>query len=339
VAARARQVTGGALAFVALPVEGDRLLVEVADGAGAEGLRGQLFDRAGSLLGDVVEDGQIRRVLPGDLTAGPPGEGLVVPLGGSGADNRGVLVVTGLAVPALVVATRALGSFAAQAAVALELAERRRDSERFAVLEDRDRIARDLHDLVIQRLFATGMRLQSVLRLIRTDPEAAVARVDLAVDDLDATIRELRSTIYGLQAPVDGRPSLRARLLEVVDAGTQHLGFTPALRLDGLLDTLVPPDVAEHVLATVREALSNAARHAAAHQVEVGVALRGRTLRVVVEDDGVGVRPEAARSGLRNLAGRAAELDGVLLLEPGRLGGTRLTWEVPVGPPGPTPAG
>jgi len=327
VAERARQVTGGRLAFVALPLDASRLLVEVADGAEADGVRGLLLDRSGSALADVLSAG-VARLLPGsDLALGGDGDVLAVPLGGPG-EARGVLIVTGLPAADTAVAIRTLGSFAAQAAVALELAERRRDAERYAVYEDRDRIARDLHDLVIQRLFATGMQLEGAGRLIPERPEEARLRVHHAVDDLDATIRELRSTIYGLQAPQDGRPSLRALLLQAVDVGTEQLGFAPSLRMDGLLDTLVTPELVEHLLPVLREALSNAARHAHAHAVQVVVAVRGADLVLQVHDDGVGLPPDGRRSGLANLQARANLLHGELALE--SVGGTTLLWQVPL---------
>ncbi|MDX6197431.1 MAG: hypothetical protein QOJ79_582 [Actinomycetota bacterium] len=309
VAQKARQVTGGALSFVALPVDGDRLLIEVADGEGANSQRGQMLTRS-----DVDN-----------------GDWLAVALAGNEGGSRGVLVVSGVPTPDSAVATRALSSFAAQAAVALELAERRRDAERFAVFEDRDRIARDLHDLVIQRLFATGMQLEGAVRLIDSRPAEAGTRVRAAVDDLDDTIRELRSTIYGLQAPEDERSSLRALILQVVDAGAEQLGFAPSLRMDGLLDTLVPAPVSDHLLAALREALSNAARHASARAVEVTVAVRGDELVLDVADNGVGIGKTQRRSGLGNLAARAAQLGGELELEsaPGR--GTRVTWRVQLG--------
>jgi signal transduction histidine kinase len=325
VAAMARQVTGGALAYVALPVDGDRLLIEVADGPGAEAERGRLLDR--TPLGEVLDEGLARQLTGG----GAGGEGLAVPLGGADGHARGVLVVTGLPAGDTAVAVRALGSFAAQASVALELAERRRDAERFAVFEDRDRIARDLHDLVIQRLYATGMQLEGAARLIDEHPGEASTRVRRAVDDLDGTIRELRSTIYGLQAPHDQRSSLRALLLQVVDAGAEQLGFAPSLRMDGLLDTLVPVAVSEHLLAALRESLSNAARHASARSVEVRVALRDEQVLLEVTDDGVGIGDGGRRSGLANLAARAAQLGGELEVHSSDGQGTRIRWSVPAG--------
>jgi signal transduction histidine kinase len=330
VAAKARQVTNGTLSFVALPVGEGRLLIEAADGDTAAQQLGRLLPRSTSLLTKVI-DGGMSLVLAGEeLDLGSDlGDCLAVPLGG-GEGGRGVLVVAGIEDHEVDLATRALGSFAAQAAVALELAEHRRDAERFAVFEDRDRIAKDLHDLVIQRLFATGMQLEGALRLIEQRPEEASVRVRRAVDDLDGTIRELRSTIYGLQGPQDEHSSLRALLLQAVDAGAEQLGFPPSLRLDGLLDTLVPPHVSEHLLAALREALSNAARHASASRVDVRVVLRDDQVALEVADDGVGLPPGGRRSGLRNLAARAEQLGGTLELESAPSAGTRVLWQVPV---------
>jgi signal transduction histidine kinase len=155
-----------------------------------------------------------------------------------------------------------------------------------------------------------------------------------AVDDLDGTIRELRSAIYGLQAPRDEQSSLRALMLQAVDAGAEQLGFSPSLRMDGLLDTLVPPSVAEHLLAALREALSNAARHASARKVEVHVVVREDELVLEVDDDGVGIGEPSRRSGLANLAVRAEQLGGSLLLASSPGSGSRVTWRVPLAPAG-----
>jgi signal transduction histidine kinase len=227
-----------------------------------------------------------------------------------------------------------LRQFATHATVALQVAERRRDAERLTVLEDRDRIARDLHDLVIQQLFATGMQLESAARLVER-PEAA-ERVRRAVDDLDTTIREIRSTIYGLQSTFVEQPvSLRARLLDVIDAGAEQLTFVPSMRLSGLVDTAVPPTVAEHLLAVVRESLSNVARHAQATQVDVTLAVESGTdgagLRLVIQDDGRGLPVEQGRrSGLANLADRAAQLGGSFGVLDRPSGGVEVIWEVPL---------
>jgi signal transduction histidine kinase len=328
IAQRARGVTNARLAFAVLPMGDGRLLVEAADGDGADQLRGRLMSASETALGRVFETGEVEQFQEDALSEGAAA--VAVPLTGPNKTVKGVLAVTGIPAVNKEVAVRTVSNLAAQASVALELAERRREMERYAVFEDRDRIARDLHDLVIQRLFATGMQLEGATRLIPERPDEASRRVLGAVDDLDATIRELRSTIYSLQAPAGEAVSLRARILQVVDAGTEQLGYAPSLRMEGLLDTLVPQPVADQVLAALREALSNAARHAAAQSVEVLVLVRDDRLTLGVSDDGKGLGATTRRSGLANLEARATALGGELVVEsePGK--GTSLRWSVPL---------
>lgn len=227
--------------------------------------------------------------------------------------------------------TETLQVFAAQAAVAMELAERRQDAEQVAVLKDRDRIARDLHDLAIQRLFATGMTLQSAGRFI--EHEEAAERVVRAVDDLDETIKIIRSTIFGLRAREGGAGTgLRARVVRVAGETAQALGFAPSVRMEGLLDTDVPVEVADHVVAVLSEALTNVARHARAGRADVALETDGREVRLTVSDDGVGIPPDGRRSGLNNMAERARQLGGALELGGPPEGGTVLVWHVPVSP-------
>ncbi|WP_328619350.1 sensor histidine kinase [Streptomyces sp. NBC_00354] len=228
-----------------------------------------------------------------------------------------------------------LAGFAGQAALALELADRRHDAEQMSLLEDHDRIARDLHDLAIQRLFATGMTLQSAQRFV--DHPQASERLARAVDDLDATIKIIRSTIFGLrehEAP--GTPlKLRSRTVQAIDEAAAVLGFTPALRMEGLIDTDVPVAVAEEVLTVIGEALTNVARHARATRAEVSVAAANGTLTVTVTDDGIGLPDGGRRSGLRNLAERAEKLGGSMAVAARGAGerGTHLEWRVPLKPP------
>jgi signal transduction histidine kinase len=221
-----------------------------------------------------------------------------------------------------------ISGFAGQGAIALQLARTQRDRERLAVFEDRDRIARDLHDLVIQRLFATGMTLQSTAPLI-TDPTAR-ARLTTVVDDLDATIRDLRQAIYQLHADALDE-DFRAEIQRVVDEASETTSARIRLHLVGLVASVVPDAVRVHVVAVLREALSNAVRHAGAGTIDVTVEV-DRAVTVVVDDDGVGIGPgNARRSGLANLNARATELSGSLDLSTGARGvGTRLTWQVPL---------
>lgn len=224
------------------------------------------------------------------------------------------------------------GSFGSQAAVTLVLAEARREHERLAVYEDRDRIARDLHDLVIQRLFATGMMLQGTTR-IDDVPDAAAERVSRAVDELDETIKEIRQTIFALHEPVEGpSSSARGRVLRETSQSASLLGFEPSVRFAGPVDSMIDAEVIEHLVAALREALTNAAKHADAHRVEVVVQIEGGDVVLVVTDDGVGIAEEHAgrRSGVANIGSRAHDLGGSCRVERvSTVGGTRMTWRVP----------
>jgi signal transduction histidine kinase len=339
VAELAQEISGADLVAVLLPRPDGTLRVELAIGAGAE----LLYDAeapAGTSLADLAfrtglpaiterlaadprSSGEWRKHLPG-------GPYLATPLGGPGA-VRGVL---GLwrnleAVPFRPETVEVIVAFALQAAVALELAERRSDAQRLGVLEDRDRIARDLHDLVIQRLFATGMALEGAVRLVN-NPEVA-GRIVRAVDSLDETIKDIRSAIFALHSREHGigAPMLRARILTEVQNSGDMLGFVPTLRMEGLLDTRVPDAPAEALLAALREALSNIGRHAGARGAEVSVAVNGDVVLLVI-DDGVGLPAERRDSGLRNLADRARDLGGELSLESSPERGTRVRWCVPL---------
>ncbi|GAB1819710.1 GAF domain-containing sensor histidine kinase [Herbidospora sp. RD11066] len=224
---------------------------------------------------------------------------------------------------------RMLSAFADQASIALELAEAREDAERLGLLEDRHRIAKDLHDVVIQRLFATAMTLMSTVRLV-DHPEAAT-RVRHTIDELDETIRQIRSTIFALQSPATmGEQTLRAHIVELVEGARGHLGFMPGLRMEGWLDNVVTDAVAEQLLAVLREALSNLVRHAKATKAEVVAEVTGGRLTLIVQDDGVGIPEQGRRSGLRNLEERATLLGGSFSIGAANGWNTRLAWSVPV---------
>ncbi len=235
-------------------------------------------------------------------------------------------------------AERALAEqFAAQAALALVMAEAQRDRERLAVYEDRDRIARDLHDLVIQRLFATGMMLENAHR--RTAAPEVRDGVGRAVEELDVTIQEIRSAIFALREPGEEPSGLRRRVLREITTAAVALGFTPSHRCVGPVDSAVGEPAGKNLVAALREALSNAFRHARATRIEVVVDATvtlpdGRPgVRLTVADDGVGI-PEGGgrRSGLHNLRRRAESLGGSCRIEPGigpEGAGTTVVWEVP----------
>ena len=336
---QALEMSGADLVALALPTrDRQQLVISHAAGAGAPEAVGLVLPVSASVSGQVLTSGEAvvledfghdERVAGAAREHMPLGPAIVLPLGAPG-DVRGVFTV-GRDIGAMPLAHEAVEmvqTFAAQAGIALELAEHRQDAERLAIFQDRDRIARDLHDLVIQRLYATGMSLQGAMPLL-TRPEA-VTRVSSAVDALDETIREIRSAIFSLQSRGDAKHhGLRARVLEVVDEMTAALGFAPSLRLVGPLDEAVPPGPGEHMLSALREALSNAARHAAAGRVDVTVEV-GDELVLKVRDDGAGMGQSTRRSGLANMAERAADLGGKLVVGPAEGGGTRLDWRVPV---------
>lgn len=219
-----------------------------------------------------------------------------------------------------------LASFGDQASLALDRARALADREQLAIVSDRDRIARDLHDLVIQRLFATGLQLQGVRGQV-VSPVVA-DRIDSTVADLDTTIRDIRSTIFALQQR--GTSSLRAQVTGLALEYERVLGFAPAVRAAGPVDTSVPDEIGDHLLAALREALSNAARHAQAHHVTVEVACDAGHVSLEVTDDGIGIRPGGRESGLHNLRTRAADLGGELQLVQAQPRGTTLRLTVPV---------
>ncbi len=223
---------------------------------------------------------------------------------------------------------------AAAAGVAIENARLRDRIGRLALADDRARIGRDLHDTVIQRLFATGLALQGAQVICHADPTEAARRIEAAVDDLDLTVKHIRSVIFGLDASRRGEAGMRDRILALCQEATGPLGFGPRVAFEGPVDTLVPEHVETDLLATLREALANVARHAGAHTVDVRVHADTESVELAVRDDGRG--GAAARDGgrgLRNMRTRAERLGGTCEITDGPDGGTELTWRVPAEPP------
>ncbi|HTZ22931.1 MAG TPA: GAF domain-containing protein [Streptosporangiaceae bacterium] len=338
VTGEALEMSGADLVVLALPTgDGTQLVIEHAVGEGAAEALGLVLPVTGSVSGLVLGTGKPmsledfvadERVAPAAREHMHLGPAVVFPLGAPG-NVRGIMTAGRRpgSMPLAPAAVEMLVSFAAQAGVGLELAAHRRDAERFAVFEDRDRIARDLHDLVIQRLYATGMSLESLAARMGESDNAQ--RVSSAVDALDETIKEIRSAIFSLHSrPAADEAGLRTQILEVVDGAVGALGFAPALRMSGRLDG-VPADAGEHLLGALREALSNAARHARASKVEVTIEA-GPELVLLVRDNGVGIKETGRRSGLANLGDRAALLGGTMRAGLAEGGGTELEWRVPL---------
>ena len=218
---------------------------------------------------------------------------------------------------------------AAAAGVAIENTRLHAQLSELVLVDDRERIARDLHDTVLQRLFATGLSLQATTRLINADPSAAIARVEAAVDDLDLTVKHIRSAIFGLESSRIAGDGLRDRVLTMLRDATETLGFEPRVLFDGAVDAGLTPQIEAELLSVLREALSNVGRHANASKVNVEVSVGDEVcLRVI--DDGVGPSEGATPgNGLRNMATRAQKLGGSFELRSGPGSGSIAEWRVP----------
>ncbi|KOS55861.1 GAF domain-containing protein [Rhodococcus rhodochrous] len=284
----------------------------------------------------VLEAIRTRRTLLTDSLEGVPGA--------SGTEVRAVILplsATSGASGALIVTRAArseawddedvtrLESMADLVTVALEFATQQRKKRLLDVLADRDRIAQDLHDNVIQRLFATGMSLQSTL-VPGTDPDRVTGIVQHAVEQLDRTVREIRTTIFDLHTTgAAASTSLRRRLLDVVGDLTAQSPVAPNVQFSGPIDTLVPARIHPHAEAVLREGLSNALRHSQSEKISVSVTA-GDEFTIEIVDDGIGLPDAPRRSGLANLDRRAQQCGGCCSIGPGATGGTRVVWQAPL---------
>jgi signal transduction histidine kinase len=310
--------------------------VAAQSGEGFGDLRGARFTTADSpLLAAVERSGSIVSLdistVPYESPSGLAwGSSLAVVLPGTHAEGA-VLTVSRLAgaPPFDEAIGPLLGTFADQISLALDMAARQRLARQLDLYADRDRIARDLHDLVIQRVFAAGLALQSVLPRLPGDD--ARQRVHGVIGQLDDTVRDIRTTIFDLHTPetADDGDSLRRRVLDIVTE-TAGEALRPTVRMSGAVDSLVTGAVVPDVEAVVREAVSNAARHSGAAHVTVTLDVADDVV-VEVVDDGRGIEERVARSGLRNLAERATRHGGELAVHRLPEGGTRLHWSAPLG--------
>jgi GAF domain-containing protein len=317
-------------AVLAVPGDPDQVIVTGATGTLAAGLMNQTAPLASSLAGQVISSGK-PSLITGDRlqTAGAAlgtgiGPLIAVPLA-AGERVLGALMLGRLAArPGFTESDLGMAaSFAGHAAVAIELVRARADQVLLAQAEDHDRIAGDLHDHVIQELFALGMKLQG--QAARSDP-AAAERVNGYADTLDEVIRNIRTSIFGLQQPRQAPAALQSRVMEIIDEHAPQLGFTASVSF-----TLPPgpgPDepLAHDILAVTREALSNCARHARATAVTIALALQDGLITLEVTDNGRGLGTPGRSSGLASMRRRAERNGGTLQTTAPAGGGTRLTW-------------
>ena len=218
-------------------------------------------------------------------------------------------------------------AFAEQAALALRMARGTVEGRRLAVYEDRDRIGRDLHDVVIQRLFAIGLNLQGALRRAGDGPLAT--RLDEAIVEIDDTIRDIRRTIFELGA-MDRSGDVQTEVTQLVERAASALKFRPTLAFEGAVRLRVGPAIVPDLVAVLAEALSNTTRHAGATQVSVLVRVADDAATLRVADDGTGIPDDVAESGLANMRDRAAAHGGACVVRAGETGGTVVEWTVPL---------
>jgi two-component system, NarL family, sensor histidine kinase DevS len=310
----------------------DRLVVLAARGDGAPAL-GRV-DGAGSAVLRTLDHGEVVRADHGILLRRPV---MWVPVR-HGGDVHAALGV-GRSTPFSTRDEQLLVGFGEQVSVAWSHERAQSELRRLSLIEDRERIGRDLHDTVIQRLFATGLSLQAIMPRVNDRPEV-VGKLGWAVDELDHTVKDIRATIFALQARDEERGGLRGKILAVVDDVADALGAVPRVRFDGPIDVLVPDDVGEVAVPVVREALTNVAKHAKATEVIIELSVAAGVLTVRVIDDGIGLGPgDSGGFGLHNLSDRATALRGRFSVASRADGpGTELSWSVPVSgtvmPPG-----
>ncbi|GHB02972.1 GAF domain-containing protein [Streptomyces termitum] len=345
VAEQARRLADADAGIVLLPAEEGGLEIAAVSSGRATRLLGVVIPPESAIVEQLLEGEAVfvrdsstdPRMLSGmHLAYGPS---MLLPLQSGGRVLGALAMPRARGAKPFAEAERTLATqFASQAALALMMAEAQRDRERLAVFEDRDRIARDLHDLVIQRLFATGMMLESAQR--KAIVPAVREGVGKAVDELDVTIQEIRTAIFALQqGPAEAPSGLRTRVLREINMAAVPLGFKPAHRFLGAVDATVGELTGKNLIAALREALSNAFRHAEAGRIEVVVDATvtlpdgSPGVRLTVADDGIGLPEGGRRSGLRNLARRAESLGGASRCGPGigeDGGGTTVVWEAPL---------
>ncbi|GEP38186.1 histidine kinase [Nocardioides psychrotolerans] len=337
---RARAVSGADLAWIVAGADVESLELQVVSGAKADLVAMSEISLESSLAGHVVRAGVAITVE--DMALDPRAVDVTTLLGWPAV---GPAIVVPLRSSEAMEGALALGwtrerlsgyqsldptlpaSFAEQATLALQVARGREDQQRLALFEDRDRIGRDLHDLVIQRLFAIGLSLESASPL--ADRPELRTRLSAAVDDLDATIKDIRRSIFALSA-LDEATDVQAEVTRIVDRAATTLTFTPSLRFEGPVRTRITTQVVPDVLAVLGESLSNAARHSGASAVDVLLSAVD-DVRLVVRDDGRGVPQDVTESGLSNMRQRAERLGGRCTITSTPGGGTTVEWSVPLG--------
>ncbi|HJQ47443.1 MAG TPA: PAS domain-containing protein [Amycolatopsis sp.] len=344
IADRAREIAGADQVVVLVPDEnGEHLVPAAASGYRAEAFRALRLQVSGgepeplsvrvyrsgrSLMTEVASEVARAAGLPTDVGVGAAA---LVPLG-HGEQVRGVLAAVTRVGRDVVTSgvVRALEPFAAQAALALELARRRDEAARLLVLEDRERIGKDLHESVVSRLFRLSMDLTATIKIAQR--EVVARRGRQIVTELDEVARQLQTTVFGIQAPPHDQPSLRERIEDLITTAAESMSLATVSRVPPGLDAVVDPHIGDQLLAVLRAALSAVARHSGATQVTVIVDVDAHHLVASVEDDSRGTAEGAHGGGLGTMTEQTSGLGGSLTSTGGRNLGTVVTWQIPLPP-------
>ena len=309
-----------------------QMIVTTARGIDEEHIEGTTMDAGGSIVGSVIEAGQPRQVDDGAGLQSLPGNRqhlgavMAVPLA---APGRGVLLVARLAGrPRFARGDLEMAAnFAGQASVAMEISAARAARQKVALLEDRGRIARDLHDHVIQQLFATGLELQNIAGQTQGD---IAERISASVTSLDGSISQIRTVIFALSTSTrEGNPAVRHAVIDLANEFADCLPKTPTVSFSGPVDLMITNDLADDVLAVTREALANVVKHAEAQHASIDLTVQYGWATLAITDDGHGIEGSTRRSGLVNLENRALDRGGSFMIDSDHHG-TRLRWSVPI---------
>jgi signal transduction histidine kinase len=338
IATSVKRLASADIVSLVRPTDNDptQLEVIVATGAAERELSGLRYPSSNSIARQAMQEGHGVRVQSVDQRPDvhlhlrpyvPVSHAMALPLRGETGPRGAIVAGRTLPRPPFTDADVDMAeTFAGQAAIALELSDARADQQRLGVLEDRDRIARDLHDHVIQRLFAAGLSLQSVAATI--NDEAVDQRLTRTVNELDETIGQIRNAIFALQE--DSSRSLRGTALAVIDQLAPLLPARPDLQLVGPLNTISDEVIITDIEAVLRESLTNVAKHAHATRIRIRLQADKQRLDLTVIDNGKGLGRSTRRSGLANLSWRAERHGGYLDVANAPEGGLRLQWSIPI---------
>lgn len=311
-----------------------QLVIETARSRDGTDLEGTLFSAAGSIAASVIEGGQPRLVDETEAlgTAPTPGRKagptMAIPLVASGSTHGALVVSRSPGGGRFTSADLEMAAdFAGRISVAMQLASARADQQRLLLFEDRSRIARDLHDHVIQQLFAAGLELQNVAGAL--EPGAIADRVSRSIDTLDATIARIRTVIFALSRTHSDNPTLRHRIIDLANELADALPPEPQIEFTGPVDLVITDSIADDIVAVAREALTNVVKHASAEHVSLLIAVTENLVSLEIVDDGVGVSEVKRRSGLANLQQRALRRGGTFSFD-SRVGQTHILWSVPM---------